>query len=322
MTASTQPAELLSRAAALRAEVRAVTNAYRLVDDAADGYPDLTVDCYADWAVVSLYDSSVDDRLEPLSAALVGGFVRGVYVKRHVRGDQRRRDRADVAPAIPVAGDPAPATVLVDEHGMRLAAHLYDGLSTGLFTDQRNNRRLVRELARDARVLNLFAYTCSFSVSAALGGAAETVSVDLSKRALERGRENFEQNELPSPKHRLIHEDVLTFVPRAIRRKERYDLVVLDPPSFGTRARKTFSVDRDYAALLRQTVELLAPGGRLLAVTNHRKTSLAELRGMAEAAALGARREPVTLRSLEPPADHRYTVGSAPRAKSILMTVD
>jgi 23S rRNA (cytosine1962-C5)-methyltransferase len=321
LTGSTEPSALLSRAAALRAEVRAVTNAYRLVDDAADGCPNMTVDCYADWAVLSLYDSSADARLEAIAGALTHGFARGVYVKRHVRGDQRRRDRADVAPSSPAAGEPAPETVLVDEHGMRLTARLFDGLSTGLFTDQRDNRRLVRELAHDARVLNLFAYTCSFSVAAALGGAAETVSVDLSKRALERGRENLAQNGVSSSDHRLVHEDVLSFVPRALRRGDRYDIVVLDPPSFGTRARKTFSVERDYSALLQQTIELLAPGGRLLAVTNHRKTSLSELRRMAESAALGARRIPVTLRGLEPPSDHRYTVASAPRAKSLLVTV-
>jgi 23S rRNA (cytosine1962-C5)-methyltransferase len=313
LTGSTDPAALLSRATALRAEVRAVTNAYRLVDDAADGY--------ADWAVVSLYDVGADARLEALAGALTDGFARGVYVKRHVRGDQRRHDRADIAPAHPVAGEPAPEALLVDEHGMRLSARLFDGLSTGVFTDQRDNRLRVRGFARGARVLNLFAYTCSFSVSAALGGAVETVSVDLSKRALERGRENLALNDVPATAHRLVHEDVLSFVPRALKRGERFDVVVLDPPSFGTRARKIFSVERDYPALLRQAIELLSPGGRLLAVTNHRKTSVAGLRRMAEAAAHEADRHPVELRSFEAPSDHRFRVGGAPRAKSLLVTL-
>ena len=322
LTESADLARLLSRAAALRAEVRAVTDAYRLVDDVADGCPNLTVDCYADWAVVSLYSRSAEDVVEPLAQALVGGLARGVYAKRYLRGDPRRRAREDVAPPDPIAGEPAPERVLVREHDMRLGARLCDGLSTGLFTDQRDNRRRIRDLARDARVLNLFAYTCSFSVSAALGGAAETLSVDLSKRALDRGRENFGQNGISMPAHRFVHEDVLSFVPRAIRRGERFDIVVLDPPSFGTRGRKTFSVERDYATLLRQSFELLAPEGRLLAVTNHRKTGLAGLRSMTEAAAVAADRHLMALESPVAPIDHRYTVEGAPRAKSVLVRVD
>jgi 23S rRNA (cytosine1962-C5)-methyltransferase len=321
LTGSTDLARLLSRAAALRAEVRAVTDAYRLVDDAADGCPNLTIDCYADWAVVSLHDSSAEEVVEPLARALIGGFARGVYLKRHVRGDPRRSQREDVAPPNPIAGEPAPERVLVREHAMQLGAWLYDGLSTGLFTDQRDNRRRIRDFARDARVLNLFAYTCSFSVAAALGGAAETLSIDLSKRALDRGRENFAQNGVSTSAHRFIHEDVLSFVPRAIRRRERFDIVVLDPPSFGTRGRKTFSVERDYAALLRQVFELLAPAGRLLAVTNHRKTSLAGLRRITETAAGASGRQLIALENPAAPTDHRYAVEGAPRAKSILVRV-
>jgi 23S rRNA (cytosine1962-C5)-methyltransferase len=313
--------ELVARAVSLRADVAAITTAYRVLDDAADGCPGVTVDRYADYAVVALYEDAAATWLLPLAEALVASFARGVYVKHHTRGDLRQKERRDVAPALPVTGEPAPDEVSIEEHGMRLGVALHDGLSTGLFTDQRDNRRLVKDLSKDARVLNLFSYTCSFSVAAALGGAAETISVDLSRRALERGRQNLARNALPLEGHKFFQEDAMAYVARAARRGERFDVVVLDPPSFGTRGKGTFSVERDYAPLAERVLTLVAPGGHLLAVTNHRKTSANDLRTLLDDAARRSGRIPLTLRELSPPADHRFRPGGEAVAKSILVSL-
>src|SRR6266513_5800244 len=102
------------------------------------------------------------------------------------------------------------------------------GYSVGLFIDQRENRRFVRDLAPKT-LLNCFAYTCSFSVAAATVGAT-TVNVDLSKKSLARGRENFALNSVPTTDHRFIADDVLSVLPRLARKGDRFDAIVLDPP--------------------------------------------------------------------------------------------
>jgi 23S rRNA (cytosine1962-C5)-methyltransferase len=258
---------------------------------------------------------------ERVARALVAYGLRGVHLKRRPRADLRRQSALDLAPAGPLAGEAAPTDLTVHEHGMRVTVSLPSGLSTGLFTDQRDNRRLVRELSEGARVLNLFAYTCTFTVAAALGGASETVSVDLSQAALDRGSANLELNGASGPRHRLLRADALSFVARAGRRGAVFDLIVLDPPSFGSAGRRTFSVERDYAPLATQAISLLAPGGRFLAVTNHRKTSLPMLLATLHRAASAAGRSLAGLRELPVPLDHPHRPGGDPPTKSVLVTV-
>ena len=141
------------------------------------------------------------------------------------------------------------------------------GYSVGLFIDQRENRRYVKHVA-PRRLLNCFAYTCSFSVVAASVGAA-TVNVDLSKKSLERGRENFALNSLPTAGHRFIADDVIEVLPRLARRGENFDMIILDPPTFSRSHRgKTFHVESDFENLLSLALELAARDGRILLSTN------------------------------------------------------
>jgi 23S rRNA (cytosine1962-C5)-methyltransferase len=179
----------------------------------------------------------------------------------------------------------------VDEHGMKVQCELADGLSTGLFVDQRDNRQRVREAASGKHVLNLFSYCCSFSVAAALGGALRVTSVDVGGRALERGRGNFEANGLDPARHEFVQGDAVRFVRGAVKHGRKVDLIVLDPPSFGTVGRATFKFDRDIVGLMADCLRLLTPGGMLLCVTNHKKTSLQAFRRYLQTAAEQARRE-------------------------------
>jgi 23S rRNA (cytosine1962-C5)-methyltransferase len=141
------------------------------------------------------------------------------------------------------------------------------GYSVGLFLDQRENRRYVRHM-KPKRLLNCFAYTCSFSVAAALVGA-DTVSVDLSKRSLERGRQNFAFNALPTNGHRFIADDVRPVLQRLARRAETFDMIILDPPTFSrTKRGKAFHVTSDFEELLIAALEVAERDARILLSTN------------------------------------------------------
>jgi 23S rRNA (cytosine1962-C5)-methyltransferase len=141
------------------------------------------------------------------------------------------------------------------------------GYSVGLFVDQRENRRYVREM-EPKRLLNCFAYTCSFSVVAAAGGA-QTVNIDLSKKYLARGRENFALNALPTTEHRFIADDVRPVLRRLARRGEKFDMIILDPPTFSrSPVGKIFRIDGDFEKVLLAALEIAARDARILLSTN------------------------------------------------------
>ena len=178
-----------------------------------------------------------------------------------------RQNTERIAPTL-LSGDPAlPLAGVVEENGLRLAIDFAAGYSAGLFIDQRGNRAFVRRVGVK-RLLNTFAYTCAFSVAAAAAGA-ETVSVDMSKKSLERGRENFALNSLDATPHTFLADDVLDVLPRLARRGERFDAIVLDPPTFsrGNNGRR-FQVEHDLEALLLAALEVATPNARILISTN------------------------------------------------------
>lgn len=172
-----------------------------------------------------------------------------------------------VAPML-LAGDPAGSLhTVVTEQGVRYGIDFGAGYSAGLFIDQRANRAFVRQ-RQPRRLLNTFAYTCSFSVVAALTGA-QTVSVDLSKKSLDRGRENFELNGLPLEGHRFLADDVLDVLPRLERRGEKFDTLILDPPTFsrGNKGRR-WQVEEQIEELLSAALGLAESGAWILISTN------------------------------------------------------
>ena len=278
-------------AAVLRTPLCAENDVFRVVNDEGDGLPGVTLDRYGQHAVLSVSTAEAEDAAEAIARFLVERGVSGVYVKRRERRDLRRAEAPELAPAAPLAGEPAPAPLVVREQGLALGCELGDGLSTGLFIDQRDNRRRIREASAQAQVLNLFSYTCSFSVAAAAGGAAKVTSADLSGRALERGRRNFELNSLDSGKHELVQGDAVRFVRGAVKHGRRFDVIVLDPPSFATVGKATFRFERDIGALMTDCLRLLTAGGKLLCVTNHKKTSMQQFRRLLQRAAEQAHRD-------------------------------
>jgi len=165
-------------------------------------------------------------------------------------------------------GDPSRSPrEIVSENGLLYEVDFSSGYNPGLFPDQRANRSFLCS-RNPRRVLNTFAHTCAFSVAAA-SVRAETLSVDISKSSLQRGRRNFELNQLPTDGHRFIAEDVPTFLRRLAKRGEKFDRILLDPPTFGRGGTgKTFRFERDFPALLESALALAAPDAEILLSTN------------------------------------------------------
>jgi 23S rRNA (cytosine1962-C5)-methyltransferase len=156
---------------------------------------------------------------------------------------------------------------IATEHHLKFGIDFGAGYSVGLFVDQRENRRFVRQM-KPKRVLNCFAYTCSFSVAAASVGA-QTVNVDLSKKSLERGRQNFVLNSLSTEGHNFIADDVRPVLRRSARRGEKFDMIILDPPTFSrTKGGEAFHVESDFEELIVSALELIDGSARVLLSTN------------------------------------------------------
>lgn len=169
------------------------------------------------------------------------------------------------------AGQRRAEPFVVEEQGLKFEVELTAHLDTGLFLDHRVTRARVREEAKGTRFLNLFAYTGAFTVYAAAGGAKETTSVDLSNTYLDWAERNLRLNNLWGPQHRLVRADVLEWIDEAGHGPDRFDLIVLDPPSFSTSKKMahSFDVQRDQVRLLRHTSQLLAKDGTLYFSTNY-----------------------------------------------------
>lgn len=165
-----------------------------------------------------------------------------------------------------------PQPFVVEEQGLKFEVDLAAHLDTGLFLDHRTTRARIRDEARGTRFLNLFCYTAAFTVYAAAGGALETTSIDLSNTYLQWAERNLRLNALWERRHALVRSDVLRWLGEAAARKEQFDLIVLDPPSFSTSKKMagTFDVQRDQLRLLSAASELLAPGGSLYFSTHFR----------------------------------------------------
>ena len=152
---------------------------------------------------------------------------------------------------------------------MNFAVYLNDGAMVGVFLDQRNVRKQIRDkYAKGRTVLNMFSYTGAFSVFAALGGASKTTSVDLANRSLSKTIEQFSVNEVDYEAQDIIVEDVFLYFKYAAKKKMKFDMVVLDPPSFARSKKYTFSAAKDYKNLLKETIAITENNGIIVASTN------------------------------------------------------
>ena len=240
-----------------------LTTAFRLFNQEGDGFGGLTVDLYGDYAVFSWYNSYVYQIRKVISEAFRQVFpeVLGTYEKIRFKG-------LDYESAH-VYGQEVPEFFTVLENGVLYQVFMNDGLMTGIFLDQHEVRgSLVDGLATGKSLLNMFSYTAAFSVAAAMGGASQTTSVDLAKRSRELSQAHFQANGISTDDHRFVVMDVFEYFKYAKRKGLTYDVIVLDPPSFARNKKQTFSVVKDYHKLISQSLEILNPGGIIIASTN------------------------------------------------------
>ncbi len=308
------------------APIDRATNCARVLDGQGTGW---FVDALGDIVVATRYadldaaDPTAIERVRRAclpDCARIGQWTgaRAVWLQLRPRQtnqvvDANRAGLSAVAPAWRADAEPPPYGD-VCENGLWYRVFFDQGLATGLYLDQRDNRARVRQWASGRRVLNTFGYTGAFGVAAAAGGARRTVTIDAAAPALEVARENLERNGFADrERHDLIRGDVLQWLPKLARRGDRFDLVILDPPSHAKVKNRRWVAANDYPSLVEMALAALDPGGFLLACINDSRVDGAQLQQMVEAGARAAGARWATLEHLPPQCDF-----PAGRARSLV----
>ncbi len=254
------------------------TTAYRLVNGEGDGLPGLTIDRYGDYLMLQLYTEAWAPHLKLLTSVLQELFTpHGIYEK--FRPQETRKLAAKSAStrySHLLTGEKHKGKLTVEENGLNFLIDLEDGLNTGLFLDQRENRRDFMLRVQGKKVLNLFAYTGAFSVAAAAAGAQKVTSVDASAGYLDWARENFNCNRLNPKRHEFIVDDCFAVLDRFKREGRSFDVILFDPPSFSSTRKSTFSTRGGTSGLASSCLELLTDNGLLIGSSNHQKTDFAD----------------------------------------------
>jgi 23S rRNA (cytosine1962-C5)-methyltransferase len=270
----------LERAVALRTDYAdlADTNAYRLVNGEGDGLAGLTVDRYADFLMVQVYCTGWRRYLKLVTQVLEELLSpAGIYEKTRPQKTRELESESDTKKyGQLLAGRPASEPLSVLENGLSFQVSLERGLNTGLFLDQRKNRRDLSGRIEGKRFLNLFSYTGAFSVAAAAAGASLVTSVDASPGYMEIARANFSLNRLNPKRHEFLVGDCLAVLDEMSRQQKCYDVILMDPPSFSTTAKSRFTTRGGTSDLVAAALKLLKTGGLLIASSNHQKVDLAE----------------------------------------------
>lgn len=257
------------------------TTAFRALNGEGDGLGGLIIDYYDGYYVVSWYSEGIYTFRDEIIAALqkVANF-KGIYEKKRFDTKGKYIEGDDF-----VAGERGELPLIVKENGVNFAVYLNDGAMVGVFLDQRNVRKQIRDkYAKGRTVLNMFSYTGAFSVFAALGGASKTTSVDLANRSLSKTIEQFSVNEIDYEAQDIIVEDVFLYFKYAAKKKMKFDMVVLDPPSFARSKKYTFSAAKDYKNLLKETIAITENNGIIVASTNCSAFDMKKFKGFIDTA--------------------------------------
>jgi 23S rRNA (cytosine1962-C5)-methyltransferase len=293
----------LRRAYVLSAE----TDCARLVHGEGDGLPGVVVDLYGTFAVLKLYSAGLSAHRSAIVDALRGELaLEGIYGRDEEigrAGEDELGDReSPPAKGQVLWGREPPEEVVVRENGMRVAVDVRAGQKTGYFLDQRENRFALRRFARGRlRAANCFSYSGGFSVSAALGGAREVISVDRDAAALKLARRNFELNGIDPAGHGFVAGDVVEFFRRE---KTPFDLIVLDPPAFAKSQKAVPAALDGYASLHRAALSALAPDGILATASCSARISAEQFAGAVREAAAKTHTDLQLLEEKRQPPDH------------------
>jgi 23S rRNA (cytosine1962-C5)-methyltransferase len=240
------------------------TNGYRSVHRHSDGFSNLSIDRLSDFLYIEDFSSKTDPKhLEELLDICRSEFnAKGVVYGSVTQGSAREEKKL-------VQGEAPPEDFIILENNLKFRINPLSPGGIGLFFDQRENRQRLQSLSKGKRVLNLFAYTCGFSVAAAVGGAKETVSVDLSKKYLEWGKQNLAENQIKLENHSFLAWDTFDALKKLRKKTDRFDMIIVDPPSFSrSKFSGSFSVKKDMPELIKLSSGLISSNGWLFASSN------------------------------------------------------
>ena len=245
------------------------TNAYRLVNSYGDALPEVTIDVYNKNLLVQYfkpYDNHIKNEIyHALNEILTPDSIteklrlKGEDIKTHL-----------------VSGKEILRNFVVLENGIKFNISFLEGGGTGLFLDQRDNRKKIQALANNKEILNCFCYTSSFSIYTSLGGATKTTNIDLSKKAIEWSKNNFLLNQLDVNNHEFIIGDVWDWLRRFQKKERTFDVIIIDPPSFSTSKTTVFTVEKDIPRLIGAGLNILREDGILAFSTNIAKINFSK----------------------------------------------
>ncbi|MFC4024842.1 class I SAM-dependent rRNA methyltransferase [Oceanobacillus longus] len=255
------------------------TTAFRLFNGEGDGIGGLTIDYFNGYYLISWYSQGIFSFKEKVISVLDElGDYKAIYEKKRFDTKGQYIDDDDF-----VKGERGEFPLLIKENGMNYAVYLNDGAMVGIFLDQREVRQALRDkYAKGKHVLNTFSYTGAFSVAAALGGATKTTSVDLAKRSKSKTIEQFSVNGIDFEQQDIKVMDVFDYFKYAKRKELKFDLVVLDPPSFARSKKHTFSTSKNYPGLIKDTLAILEKDGIIIASTNNASFGMKKFKGFIE----------------------------------------
>jgi len=242
------------------------TNAFRVLNGEGDGLGGLTIDYFDGYYLLTWYSLGIYELRDEIIEALKQSVeYKGLYQKRRFDAKGQYLDSNNDF----LCGEEAPQPIIVKESGANFAVYLDDGPMVGVFLDQREVRKTIRDkYAKGKTVLNTFSYTGAFSIFAAVGGSKKTTSVDLAKRSLPKTQEQFRVNNIKVEEQEIVVADIFDYFKMAIKSKKSFDMVVLDPPSFARSKKRTFSAAKDYTSLLEDAIKVTNKNGIIVASTN------------------------------------------------------
>lgn len=290
------------------------TSAYRWLYGEGDGLPGLVADRYGDYVIIQTYAESVQAIVPLVAGALrrCDPDLRGIVARQsrpNERNDGGGPPAADPPAHRALYGDLPPADLVVQEHGLYFHADLLGGQKTGLFLDQRENRRTVEGLAGGLSVLNCFGYTGGFSLYALRGGAAEVVSNDIGRGLAEAAAANLALNQIDARRHSFVTEDSFALLDTYAKAGRRFGMVILDPPSFAHSRSNLHAALRAYTRLNALALRCVEPGGLLVTASCTSQVSPEAFRGMLADAGAQASRRLQIIHEAGHPADHPVPAG-------------
>ncbi|WP_375773186.1 class I SAM-dependent rRNA methyltransferase [Archangium gephyra] len=281
------------------------TDSFRLLHGEGDGLPGVVVDLYGRYAVMKLYSAGLTPYrgliVEALKAAVPD--LKGILGRDEVGRDDAEEDEGRGTGRM-LWGEKAPEVLEILERGAKFGVDAWRGQKTGFFLDQRENRYLIRRLAKGRDVLNCFCFSGGFSVNAALGGAKSVFSVDLDPDAIALARENFTRNGLPAEKHDFLAADVFKLLASFREEGRTFDMIILDPPAFAKSQKAVQAAIDGYASLNRQALGLLRPGGLLATASCSARVGADDFMGAVKEAAFKAGVDLAMVEERYQPPDH------------------